>query len=197
MRKIVVRYIFHTVTILLWGAIALIICFQGLDKFISVFFSGFATLISAWALLAIYYFQKWDNKSSTAQILLNEIRTAERTLNELKRNGQIDNLNKILPVNSWVKYQHEFVNDLDEDEFNLINNFYNNCSILNESIERIKGCVIMSNDEKIKLTQQMLLKLAELHKEDSDRSKFEGERNKIFELFSKDGSSFCSRFRKK
>jgi len=190
MRKIVIKYTFRIATVALWGVILLIIFLKGWDSFFNTFFSGFATLVSAWALLAVYYVQKWDTKSGTAQILLNEVRAAERSINELKKRNiiQFEDLNKILPVNSWARCQHEFINDLDEDEFNLINDFYNKCSIVNENIGRIIDGLVVSNNEKRKLTQQIILELSKLHKEDKD--KYEEDKRKIFDLFSKEILTF-------
>jgi hypothetical protein len=42
-----------------------------------------------------------------------------------------------LPTNNWIEKNYLFINDLDNDEFNLINNFYNKCSLIDKSLAQL------------------------------------------------------------
>jgi hypothetical protein len=78
--------------------------------------------------LIIYFANKISEKKDAARIILNEIRLAEKAIIEIKNNKAITELSIILPNNTWQFKKHFFLKDLDQDELNLINDFYYKCT---------------------------------------------------------------------
>jgi hypothetical protein len=127
-------------------------------------FSGLATLLSVAAILLVYWFKKRNEKIDGARVLLMEIRNAEKTISEIKNTQAVSEASFVLPVASWQKLQHFFIKDLDNDELTLLNDFYNLCSLAQKEIDRMKGFLPTSNEEKTRLTQRKLMELAEKYK---------------------------------
>ncbi len=179
MVKWFIKYSFHIFTAILAIFLVSIIYLQGYMYFFDKIFSGYTTLISAWAIIAVYLLQKKDSKSSAAQVLLMEIRNAEQTLDRIKLNI-LDLTDSILPVNSWSKFQHLFTNDLDRDEFSLISNFYNMCHIIERQKFRINETFEKNIDEKAASAQH---KLTDLMYECAKDKKDEVYYNEIKQIF--------------
>ncbi|PIP33184.1 hypothetical protein COV53_01410 [Candidatus Gottesmanbacteria bacterium CG11_big_fil_rev_8_21_14_0_20_37_11] len=103
--------------------------------FNSAFFAGFATILTGLVAYFIFLRQKHDEKLKVARIILVEINDCENLLDNLKVNGiNLTNIRQILPVNSWNKYKHLFAKDFDARELKLIDNFYQECSLLNQEL---------------------------------------------------------------
>lgn len=182
--KYLSKYMMPIFTILLAAGLATAFSFFSWEDFYKYLFSGFATLISAWAVLAVYYVQKRDTKIKSAQILLMEVRAAERALDELKKGGFDFEVISVLPANNWSDAQHLFIKDLDEDEFNLINNFYHMCEIIDKNVEFHKDYKTVSFDEKARTIQNKLMELADKHQAVGMTGKdYVEERNRILGTF--------------
>ena len=93
-------------------------------------------LITGFVALLIYIITKMIERRDAARILLNEIRSAERTIIDIKNNKRISELSIILTSNSWKQFNHLFVKIFDVDEYNPINDFYNKCDIA-EKLQKI------------------------------------------------------------
>lgn len=78
--------------------------------------------------LIIYLLKKYNEKKDAARIIINEIRQAERAIQEIKNNKFITELSIILPNDTWQYKKHLFLNDLDGDELILLDTFYFKCS---------------------------------------------------------------------
>lgn len=132
-------------------------------------FVGFATIFSAWVVLAVYFFQKWNSKVEAAQIIFLEIENAENSLAEIDRifeayRGDVKYVVLptsifVLPVNSWKAYKHLFVSNLDQNEQRAINRFFEYCSLIENTMEDIRRYIPISVDEKIRETQRQILNL--------------------------------------
>src|SRR6266567_1560344 len=74
----------------------------------------------------------------TARIILSEIRQAEERIAEISDllERQQVNFPSVLPVNSWEKYSYLFASDFDQDQIEEINNFYNNCTIIEDAVKK-------------------------------------------------------------
>ncbi len=94
--------------------------------FNSNFFVGIATIITVFGAIWIYKRQKNAEKQQLAALLVNEIRNAEEAIQSLRTRPQGNELPEIiiLPQNSWAKYSHSFIKDLDRDQIDSINRFY-------------------------------------------------------------------------
>ncbi len=121
----------------------------------------FGTLLSVAIAILLYWWKVRVDKRNAARILLMEIRNAERTLKVIKESGTVAETTFVMPVSSWKKLQHYFVKDFDSDELDDLNHFYNLCSLIQKEVNRMKDQLPISNEEKIKVTQQKLLDLAD------------------------------------
>lgn len=94
--------------------------------------AGLATIGTGWFAIKVFKLQKETEKVNAAVAILFEIRNAESKvdiISEKLNSGSNYDLPTVLPVNSWKKLSHLFAKDFDEDEFRMINNFYN-CTAL-------------------------------------------------------------------
>lgn len=140
-----------------------------------------ATLVSVAVVLLIYDQGIREEKRNAARILILEIKGAERALREVQRNNYIVNpLTFILPTESWSKFQHYFVKDLTNDQLIEVSEFYNSCATAQKALDRMKNVLPVANEEKIRLTQQALLKFAQEDPASYDKSKIEILEKKFF-----------------
>lgn len=99
--------------------------------------SSSVTLIVGSFAIWLYLKNKWDEKRNAASILLLEIRSAERKIRTVKNLDSDDdgsNHNPIMKNESWSKYKYLFVKDLDRDEWDSVNDFYEKCALYDEAI---------------------------------------------------------------
>jgi hypothetical protein len=101
-------------------------------------FSGFATLLTGTVAWIVYSLQKRDRKISSARIVLSEIRLAEKRIDEIS--DLLERIQKnfpsVLPINSWEKYSYLFASDFDQDQIEELNEFYNNCTIIENAVKQ-------------------------------------------------------------
>lgn len=97
------------------------------------------TAIVGFFAFVIYKKQKNDYKRDAASILLMEIRYAEHLIDLYKNIGiRMDfYIDQLLPTNSWNRYNYLFIKRLDRDEIDLINNFYNSCSLIDKAFAQL------------------------------------------------------------
>lgn len=128
--------------------------------FNSNFFIALITLLVGSFAIYLYIKQKRDYKRDAANIILMEIRYAEKTINDMKINGVVISLNmeSLLPSNSWFKYNHLFIKNFDRDELDLVNNFYNQCSTIDSALMQLS--VSKQIEQKSGFIQQGLIQIA-------------------------------------
>jgi len=96
------------------------------------------TFIVGCFAIGLYISQKVDEKRDAANVILAEIRYAEKLIDQLKNSGISNDIQyQILPSNSWGKYGYIFINELDQDEIGEINNFYNQCFIMDRALDQV------------------------------------------------------------
>jgi len=102
-------------------------------------FLAVITVLVGFIAYLLYRKQKKDYKRDAASIVLMEIRNAERVIERMKSQGvQISSsVEEILPTNHWVKYNYLFMKSLDKDELDLVNNFYNKCSVIDKALSQM------------------------------------------------------------
>lgn len=112
-----------------------------LEKIIKFFDSNFFVAVIAaivgTSAIYLYITQKNDKKRDAANIVLMEIRHAEKMIDQIRGGGTIEMLQTLLLTNKWSKYNYLFIEDLDRDELDLINNFYNQCSLIDNSLTQL------------------------------------------------------------
>ncbi len=124
-----------------WTALGVV--FSGVGTFLLTFFNsnffvGFATVATVFGAVWIYTRQKNAEKQQIAALLVNEVRNAEQAIQALKIRSQATEIPEIiiLPQNSWVKYSHLFIKDLDPDQIDSINRFYFDAERANYIVNR-------------------------------------------------------------
>ncbi|NGX53627.1 MAG: hypothetical protein K1000chlam4_00343 [Chlamydiae bacterium] len=127
----------------------------------------------------IYYLQKRDKKREAAAIILMEIRLAEKRIEEIKRSKRINPniFSPLLISTRWNEYNHFFVNNLDKDEMDAIDNFYNDCITIDRSIEQRSASKQL--EQKSQAFHATLSKLAV---KATDQDNFEQEKNKYIKI---------------
>jgi hypothetical protein len=124
------------------------------------FFTAFGTLLSVAVAVFLYRLKTQHNKRDAARVLLMEIRSAEKTINEIKNSSSVLIDSSVMPVSSWHKFQHLFVSDLDTDELNSLNDFYNCCTLMQSQIILKQNQYSLMLEEKVRLTQAEILRLS-------------------------------------
>lgn len=139
--------------------------------------------------VGLYIKQKKDYKREAAEIILMEIRNAEKTINQIEEMGPIDSIRNlfILPVNNWNKYNHLFVKDFDRDEWDLINSFYSKCSLAEKSLEEIRDNLSNQIKYKAECVQNFLGQMAKEAMNDDD---YKNKKKIFLERFGKEGHLF-------
>lgn len=118
---------------------------------------NFIMLLTAISAFGVYFWTKFDTKRNAARIILMEIRRAERVIFQIKKTEQIDELSPILPTNNWKKYNHLFVKNFDQDELELINNFYAKAEVAENLRLRHLNFDCLSQEEKTKHAQRCIM----------------------------------------
>lgn len=89
--------------------------------------------------LAIYLYikQKKDHKREAANLILQEIRYAEKQIVKYREFGKYKLSDRLLPTNSWSMNIHLFIKDLKETDIDLVNNFYARSASIDTMIKKI------------------------------------------------------------
>jgi len=170
----------------IFGVVVTIFSIGWLDKFIKnkegIDFNldKFVPLITGAIAIVLYHLERHREKSNAAKIILQEIRRAENSINNVRNLCPLETIS-VLPTNSWGKYQHLFLSDLDQDELGLISNFYELCSVIDKEVRNHQASLRIANDEKRKVIQKKLLDLA--GESGGDEAKYKGARDKILKIF--------------
>lgn len=107
--------------------------------FDSNLFVAIATLAVGGFAIWLYIRQKRDHKKDAANIILMEIRYAEQVIDRYKSSGIVigSDVEPLLPTNNWNKYNYLFINNLDRDETDAVNSFYNQCMLVDKGLTQL------------------------------------------------------------
>ena len=107
---------------------------------IAALISTSATILVGLSAFAVYHKQVVDDKKAAANKLLLEIQHIERSVKLVKDAWHNENINNIefdiLRDDSWSRYSHLFSKDFDNDEKELLSNFFQNAKLLDESVKK-------------------------------------------------------------
>ena len=142
---------------------------SGIFQTAIIFLTGFVALF-------IYKWNKYTEKKDAARIIINEVRAAEKTIQEIINNKHISELSIILPNNAWQCKKHLFLNKLDEDDFNLINDFYNKCSFAEQYIKMIFN---IENEAIFEKSNYLQRKLIDIMYEAQENNAYEEKKAKL------------------
>lgn len=124
----------------------------------SSFFIAIVTALAGLAAFKIYKNNKKDAKIDAANIILLEIQSAERNLNQAQENmkkGILEENFYIMQNESWNKYKYLFVRDFDRDEWDAITNFYHKCQLFDSSVSH-QSSFFQKNEEQIRINMQRI-----------------------------------------
>ncbi len=160
-----------------------------INFFNSNFFVTLTTLLVGGVAIWLYIKQKKDQKREAAEIILMEIRAAERTLSQIKEASIGENIRNlfIMPVNNWNKYNHLFVKDFDRDEWDSINSFYSKCTLAEKSLEEIRKNLYIQLEHKAEIVQSILGQIAKDAISDAD---YEHKKEIFLKRFEQEGHLF-------
>ena len=122
------------------------------------------TILAALVALIIYKMSKRDQKKDAINIILLELKNAERGLSEARKvyiAGKLENEKaikfpdklRLMPTVSWNKYKYLFVRDLSNQQWKEINEFYEYCTAYDEAIE-IRDSAFLQNASEIRVNIQ-------------------------------------------
>ncbi|MFA5948069.1 MAG: hypothetical protein WC806_03795 [Candidatus Gracilibacteria bacterium] len=152
----------------------------------SATFGSFITLVVGLFAIGLYIKKKEDFRSDAAGTLLMEIRYAERVIGEMRKKlSNFDTWVTILPSNNWSKYNYLFTDELDQDEMDLINNFYNDCLIIEKGVSLLD--ISTQLNQKGNHIQAVLATLA---KDSSSSEQYNEGKKKFLEIFEKEDKTF-------
>lgn len=97
------------------------------------------TLVVGFIALWIYWRQHKDDRQLAAQAIYSEVNTAENRLKGIRtRFFEIDQPNLewvvLMRYESWSRYKSRFLNILTPEEWNSIDQFYNNCLAYDDAV---------------------------------------------------------------
>lgn len=104
------------------------------------------TLIVGFVAYRVYYVQKRDNKRDAANIIVLELKNAERNLEEVRKLYEAERAAnsqamifpekvRLMTTESWTKYKYLFARDLSPEQWDEVGRFYENCKLFDEAVE--------------------------------------------------------------
>lgn len=135
-------------------------------------------IIAAIAAFIIYRLRRRDYKRDAANIILLEIKNAERNRREAKKlyeEGQVSlppsvqfpEKLRLMSTESWTKYKYLFVRDFEPEQWDEIGLFYENCRNFDEAVEH-KDSAFRLNEAEIRANIQK--NIADYAKELADKT---------------------------
>lgn len=161
--------------------------FKFIGFFNSNFFIALITFLVGSFAICLYIKQKRDYKCDAASIILMEIRHAERAIERMKASAVETSgaPSVLLPTNNWVKYNYLFIKDFDRDELDLVNNFYNQCSVIDYALSQIS--ISKQLEQKGSHIHNALVLIA---KDSLSKADFDNKKNNFLEIIQKDPYAF-------
>lgn len=127
--------------------------------FNSTFFTSLVTIIGGFLVWLVYKSQKNDYKKDSANIILLEISSAERSLIRVKDNLKSNLLSPdilLMPTDNWEKNKYLFSREFDRDEWDLIGNFYTKCKMFDRAVT-YNDSFFQKNEEQVRVNLQKYL----------------------------------------
>lgn len=159
----------------------------------SNFFVAFITFLVGTFVIYLYIAQKNDHKRDAANIVLMELRHAENIIDQTKGGEILEVSQALLPTNNWTKYNYLFIGDLDRDELDLINNFYNQCELIDKAATQMS--ISTQLEQKANHIHNEIVKLAmeesKLYSSEADAlNGFNIKKEKFLKVIHSDGYAF-------
>ncbi len=130
----------------------------------------FATITFVVGSLAFYIYteQKADEKNNAAKILFLEIKESEKELKKLidykisnpQASYPYENIVKLIQNKAWIKYSHLFIKDLNNDEYQQLDEYFRKCDILEKYFEKQHNFFWIATEERARQKEEMGSKMA-------------------------------------
>lgn len=131
-----------------------------MDPQLSQVLNSLITLLVGFAAYVVYKIQKGDSKRDAANIIMLELRNAERNLEEARKSYEAEKSKnspmivfpeklRLMTTESWTKYKYLFVRDLTPEQWDEVGKFYENCKLFDEAVE-LKESSFGSNAAEIR-----------------------------------------------
>lgn len=151
--------------------------------------AAFATVITAIVAYFIYKKSKSDELENAVRIIILEIKESERIIKgliETKNAGNVytDDLVKVTPLKGWIKYSHLFMKKLTNDEYDLLNDYFKKCEVLEKYIEKNHNFFWITTEERARQKEMLGAELAKTESELND-DEFSHKVEKIADLYFK------------
>lgn len=149
---------------------------------ISFFNSNFVLAVVGLCIFILYWLQIRDQKIAAASAIFSEIKNAEKLLKRVKEETEKEVLPEdinLMQVESWSQYKYLFIKDLDRDEWEAVNDFYNACKMIDEAISYNKT-FFQKNEEQIRVNKH---RVAAEYSEEAVELK--GDEKSAFEKYAK------------
>src|SRR5690606_44674 len=99
--------------------------------------TSFVAIVAATGAFIIYFIRRRDHKKDAANIVLLEVKNAERNLEEARKTYEdakqknaaaivFPEKLRLMPTESWTKYKYLFVRDLSPEQWDEVSKFYDN-----------------------------------------------------------------------
>ncbi|MEY3783771.1 MAG: hypothetical protein RLZZ230_93, partial [Candidatus Parcubacteria bacterium] len=126
--------------------------------------AALTTIVTAWVAYHLYEKSKDDILQNAARILVLEIRESEKVIEYFKevsrQNVECDDLIKVLPYKGWQKYSHLFIKKMNNDEYDQLNQYFKQCEVLENYIEKNHNFFWITTDERARQKEAIGAKLA-------------------------------------
>ena len=124
-----------------------------------------------------------------------EIKAAEQGITSIKNTGFTTEDTPVLPTNSWSKFSHLFVNNLDSEDYFLIDNYYTACVKVQEMVIEVKKYHDSAIMEKGIELQRKLINLIDTESDDPQKS-YEEQKEKLLKIAHEETYFFLANFPK-
>lgn len=154
--------------------------------------TGVTTVLAGLVAWLIYKSQKSDKKINAARIILSEIRSAERKIEDVNTllTNALGDFPSVLPANSWNEYSYLFASDFDQDELQEISEFYSLCELIEDSVRKDNNFFWSTSEYRSQVVQEKLANIIEssLNKKTNkiDVKKLESLKRSLLDTFTND-----------
>ncbi|NGX58683.1 MAG: hypothetical protein K940chlam3_01591 [Chlamydiae bacterium] len=116
-------------------------------------------LVIGLSAYAVYRLERRNEIKKSATIVLLAVRQAERTISTVKETRNIDpRSHRLVRGDPWSTHNHLLADHLDEDELELIDQFFKNCTLIDKMLDQL--CSHPQVHERVLEIQRILCKIA-------------------------------------
>lgn len=130
---------------------------SNLFQTITIFIVGLFTF-------GVYFWQKRDKKKLIASTLIMEIRDVENRISNIKNVDltflSIYDSKPVFSENYWCKNKQLFIKDFNQDEFKLVNDFYDYALRIEEERQILRNQILIGFQEKQRGLQEKVCEIA-------------------------------------